>query len=243
MGSKARYAKYIVPILQETINKNNVTTYIEPFVGGANIIDKIKCKNRFGYDRSDTLIALLDQASKDWNKVLKENSREIWDKGKAYVKDGIISEDVSLADIGAMEFFASFSAGGFKKGYAKNVPGRNYFDEAYRNMEKQAPQLKGIIFKCQNYWELEPVSNAVIYLDPPYENTMTYGYANQSKMDYTKFWDWVRNIASNNYVFISEQKAPDDFEVLWKKEIKRTLGIYNDCRATEKLFRYKDGLK
>jgi len=41
MGSKAKYAKYIVPILQKTINKNDVDTYIECFVGGANIIDKI----------------------------------------------------------------------------------------------------------------------------------------------------------------------------------------------------------
>ena len=41
MGSKNRYAPYIVPILQKTIDKHNVNTYIEPFVGGANIIDKI----------------------------------------------------------------------------------------------------------------------------------------------------------------------------------------------------------
>lgn len=34
MGSKSRIAKYIVPILQECIDSNNVTTYIEPFVGG-----------------------------------------------------------------------------------------------------------------------------------------------------------------------------------------------------------------
>ena len=34
MGSKSRVAKYIVPIIQEKIDKNNVTTYIEPFVGG-----------------------------------------------------------------------------------------------------------------------------------------------------------------------------------------------------------------
>ena len=34
MGSKSRIAKYIVPILQESIDSNNVTTYIEPFVGG-----------------------------------------------------------------------------------------------------------------------------------------------------------------------------------------------------------------
>ena len=34
MGSKSRIAKYIAPILQECIDSNNVTTYIEPFVGG-----------------------------------------------------------------------------------------------------------------------------------------------------------------------------------------------------------------
>lgn len=33
MGSKAKYAKYIVPILQKTIDENNITTYIECFVG------------------------------------------------------------------------------------------------------------------------------------------------------------------------------------------------------------------
>ena len=41
MGSKNRYAPYIVPILQKTIDEHNADTYIECFVGGANIIDKI----------------------------------------------------------------------------------------------------------------------------------------------------------------------------------------------------------
>ena len=40
MGSKAKYAKYIIPILQRAIDENKVNTYIECFVGGANIIDK-----------------------------------------------------------------------------------------------------------------------------------------------------------------------------------------------------------
>lgn len=88
MGSKSRFAKDIVPILQKTIDDNNVDTYIECFVGGANIIDKIKCEKRYGYDRSDTLIALLKTATEDWDKVLKTPSRELWDKGKGYVKDG-----------------------------------------------------------------------------------------------------------------------------------------------------------
>lgn len=239
MGSKAKYAGYIVPILQKVINENNIDTYIECFVGGANIIDKIKCENRFGYDRSDTLIALLSLAAEDFDKVLKDGNRELWDKGKAYVKDGVMPENMTLAEIGAMEFFASFSNGGFPRGYAKNTPTRNYFQEAYRNLEKQAPNLKGIVFKSQNYWELEPVKNALIYLDPPYQNTKHYGYANQAKMDYDKFWNWVREISKDNYVFVSEQTAPDDFEVIWKQDVKRTVGKDNNFKAVEKLFKLK----
>ena len=180
MGSKAKYAKYIVPILQKCIDENNITLYIEPFVGGANIIDKIKCENRYGFDRSDTLIALLQTAANNFDNVLKEGSRELWDKGKAYVKDGKMPEDMTLAEIGAMEFFASYSNGGFPRGYAKNIPTRDYYNEAYRNMEKQAPNLKGINFSCQNYWDLSPkdIKNAVIYCDPPYQGTKIYGYAN-----------------------------------------------------------------
>lgn len=240
MGSKNKIANYIVPILQKAIDENNISTYIECFVGGANIIDKIKCENRIGYDRSDTLIALLDLASKDFDKVMKEGSRELWDKGKNYVKNGEKPEDMSLADIGAIEFFASYCNGGFPRGYAKNTEKRNYYLEAYKNLEKQSPNLKGITFKCQNYWELEDVKNCVIYLDPPYQNTKNYGYASQGKMDYDFFWNWVRKISKNNIVFISEQIAPEDFEVIWEKEVKRTTNKTNDFKATEKLFKMKD---
>lgn len=243
MGAKTKYAGSIVPILQKAIDDNNIDTYIECFVGGANIIDKINCANRYGFDRSDTLIALLTQAAEDWDGVLKDGNRELWDKGKGYVKDGIMPEDMSLADIGAMEFFASFSNGGFPRGYAKNTDKRNYFQEAYRNMEKQAPNLKDIHFGCQNYWELLPCKGAVIYLDPPYAGTKHYGYAKQEKMDYDHFWQWVRELSKENYVFVSEQTAPDDFEIIWHKDVKRTAGKDNNFEAVEKLFRYKDGLK
>jgi DNA adenine methylase len=240
MGSKAKYAKYIVPILQQVIDDNEVDTYIECFVGGANIIDKIKCENKYGYDRSDTLIALLSLAAENFDKVLKDGTRELWDMGKEYVKNNVKPEDMTLADIGAMEFFASYCNGGFPRGYAKNTATRNYYKEAYSNMEKQAPNLKDITFKCQNYWELEDAENAVIYLDPPYQNTKSYGYANQSKMDYEHFWNWVRDLSKNNYVFISEQSAPEDFEIVWEQEVKRTTNKKNDFKATERLYRLKE---
>ena len=238
MGSKNKYAKDIVPILQKCIDDNNITLYIEPFVGGANIIDKIKCKERYGFDRSDTLIALLQTAANNFDDVLKEGNRELWDKGKAYVKDGKKPEDMTLAEIGAMEFFASYCNGGFPRGYAKNTSTRNYFQEAYRNMEKQAPDLKGITFLCKDYQDLkiDDIENAVIYCDPPYKGTKIYGYAKQPKMDYEHFWDWVRKLSKKNYVFISEQSAPDDFESIWTQQVKRTTNKENNFKAVEHLF-------
>ena len=240
MGAKSKYAKDIVPILQKEIDDKGADTYIECFVGGANIIDKIKCKNRYGFDRSDTLIALLQQAAEDFDGVLKKGSRELWDKGKAYVKDGIMPDDMTLAQIGAMEFLASFCNGGFPRGYAKNTDKRDYYQEAYRNLQEQAPRLKGIIFKAQDYWMLDGATrNAVIYLDPPYQGTKQYGYARQPLMNYDHFWNWVRDISKNNSVFVSEQSAPDDFAIIWQKDITRTTNRENNFKATEKLFKWK----
>lgn len=47
-GSKNRISKFLVPIIQKYIDDNNIKTYIEPMVGGANIIDKIVCENKVG---------------------------------------------------------------------------------------------------------------------------------------------------------------------------------------------------
>ena len=50
--------------------------YWEPFVGGANVIDKIKCEKRVGSDKSITLIELLLKAQKDFDSLPLFCSRE-----------------------------------------------------------------------------------------------------------------------------------------------------------------------
>lgn len=238
MGSKAKYAEWIVPILQKAIDDNNVKIYIEPFCGGCNIIDKIKCEQKFAYDRSETLIALLKQAQEDFSKIPTSGSREMWDEGKAYVKDKQPLTTMSLADVGAIEFFGSYCNGGFPRGYAKNTTTRDYYKEAYNNLKRQSDNLKDIVFKCQNYWELdENTKNAVIYIDPPYQGTKQYNYANEIKMDYKFFWDWVRKISQDNFVFVSEQQAPEDFQEIWHHTAKRTIGTDNNFKTTERLFK------
>lgn len=60
MGSKSRIAKYIVPIIQTYVDDYS-SMYVEPFVGGANVIDKVKAKNKHGFDLNPYLIALLQR--------------------------------------------------------------------------------------------------------------------------------------------------------------------------------------
>ena len=61
VGSKNRIAKYIVPIIQSKIDElgDKCNGYFEPFVSGANVIDKIRCSHKHGYDSNQYLIVLL----------------------------------------------------------------------------------------------------------------------------------------------------------------------------------------
>ena len=66
MGSKARLSKDLVPIINNIIKQKQIDTYIEPFVGGANLIDKIKCDNRIGVDYNKYLIAMWQSLQSGW---------------------------------------------------------------------------------------------------------------------------------------------------------------------------------
>lgn len=61
VGSKNRLSKEIAPIIQSYIDNmgEQCNGYFEPFVGGANMIDKIKCCHKYGSDAHKYLIALL----------------------------------------------------------------------------------------------------------------------------------------------------------------------------------------
>ena len=77
VGSKNRISKYIVPIIQSHIDNPLCQGYIEPFVGGANIIDKIRCKRKFGYDTNKYLIALLKKSRDEPDEIPDTTSMNI----------------------------------------------------------------------------------------------------------------------------------------------------------------------
>lgn len=245
MGSKNRIAKYIVPILQECIDKNNIEIYVESCVGGANIIDKINCKTKIGTDNNPYLIALLKFARDNYN---KENAfpldidKELYSK----VRESYNKQTNEYSDYykGLVGFLASRNGRFFDGGYATPLPTRNWYDEAKRNLLKQAPSLKGIKFATQDYlyYKDKNIRNCLFYLDPPYKDTKSYKFAKD--FNHEEFWQFARDISKDNYVFISELEAPDDFECIYEQEIKRGIqkkkGV-DKVKSVEKLFIYKFG--
>lgn len=242
MGSKSRIAKHIVPIIQQHIDENKINTYIEPFVGGANVIDKISCEIKYGTDKNRYLIALLNRV-KDGKELYDSVSKDLYDKARTAFNSGDTSEFEDW-EVGNIGFIASFNGRWFDGGYAK--PGyektktgkryRDYYQEAKNNILKQSNDFSTIDFSVLDYKVWNP-QNAIIYCDPPYANTKQY--ANATDFDYEEFWQIIRKWSDNNIVLISEQNAPEDFECIWEQEVSRSIKAADKSKSTEKLFRYK----
>lgn len=243
MGSKSRIAKHIVPIIQKYIDENKPAFYLEPFVGGANVIDKIKCPNKFGSDKNKYLIALLKHVQSG-GQVYDSVSKDLYDKARTAFNNGDTSEFEDW-EVGNIGFIASYNGRWFDGGYAKagyektknGLRFRDYYREAKDNLMNQAPNLKGIEFRDCDYKHIINPRGCVFYCDPPYANTKQY--KNAANFDYDEFWQTMRDWSKNNIVIISEQNAPDDFEVIWEQPVSRSIKATDKSVSVEKLFKYK----
>lgn len=243
MGSKSRIAKYIVPIIQEYIDENNIKCYIEPFCGGANIIDKIKCNNKIASDNNKYLIALLQRVQSE-EYLLENVPKELYDKARVAfnIQDTSEFEDWEIGNIG---FLASYNGrwfdGGYAKaGYEKTKSGlryRDYYQESKNNIMNQASSLKDISFEVCDYKDYTTVEDCLIYCDPLYQGVKQF--LNSISFDYDEFWGWCRFMSKKNVVIISELNAPDDFECIWEKEVSRSIKATDKGRAIEKLFKMR----
>lgn len=216
MGSKARHAKEILPII--LADREPGQWYVEPFVGGANVIDKVD-GNRIGSDYNPYVIALWQAVADGW------------------VPPDIVTEEEynqarSERNVDARTAFIGFrlSFGGkFFGGYRRDVAGtkgcienmKTQSRRAKQSLVKQAASLKGVQFHHCSYDKLTIPPHSIIYCDPPCQGTT--GYAT-GEFDHGKFWQWCRDkVYEGHKVYVSEYTAPDDWVAVWEKTVNNTL--------------------
>ena len=240
MGSKNRISKYIAPIIQSYIDKNGVTNYLEPFVGGGNMIDKIKCKNKYGSDIDNILIALFKHLQNGGKLIPEEKvTYELYDKARKDYRDNNYSNFTEW-ELGCIGWLSSWGGKGFKGGFARSKNGRFRYREACTNILKQMPNLMDVHFSCCDYKDWDKLFddgklvNYVIYCDIPYENTTQYGF--NTNFNYEEFWNIMRKWSIKNIVLISEFNAPSDFKCIWSKEVINQINLSNkENRDSEKI--------
>lgn len=235
MGSKAKIAEFIVPVIQSHIAVSGSRTYIEPFAGGCNVIDKVKAENRIAADKNEYLIALFKHLQAG-GALPFEITKEEYDRARDNIAD------FPPWYVGAVGFLASFNGRFFDGGYAgirrENGKTRNYYQESKKNILNQIKGggIAGIDFMVKDYREFKPCG-CVIYCDPPYEETKDYISAKD--FNRPEFWQIMREWSRDNIVLISELQAPEDFITVWEREVDRSMKAKEHFRATEKLFVYR----
>jgi DNA adenine methylase len=228
MGSKNRIAKHLLPIMLAECEKHGITKWVEPFVGGANMIDKVPDTfERVGYDLNDHAIHALIDIRDNAESLPDAVSEEEYKNYKGLPPQSVTS----------WVRIACAYGGIFESKLAADRTGlRNYASEAKRNAIKQSPKIQNVQFICDSYENLN-FTNALIYCDPPYQGTSGY---KTGAFDHDKFFEWCRQQAKKNIVFVSEYNAPDDFECVWQGEIKTNFASQRKAathNAVEKLFK------
>ena len=171
-GSKNRISKFLVPIIQKYIDDNNIKTYIEPMVGGANIIDKIVCENKVGGDINSELIALLQYIQTDNEISIAPEMCTFEHYTDVRENRRLHTNKYSMKYTALIGYCASYGGRYFDGGYGRDSKGgRSIYNERVRNLKEQAPHLKDITFMCCDYKKFADCKDCLFYFDPPYKGT------------------------------------------------------------------------
>lgn len=230
-GGKSRLVKDLVPIFKNYLKDDMY--FIDAFAGSSKVSIGVSSFHEkvLAFDVNHYLIEMFDSLKKGWVPP-SDLTKEEYD----YIRK-------HYDECPALTAFAGFGcsfAGKWFGGYAKNAKGRNYAEIAYRSLLKDLEQIKKIEYKFQSFFSLN-TSNQLIYCDPPYKGTTAYGFV--GNFDNDLFWNKVRELSKDNIVLVSEYDAPDDFEIIWEKEVrlnlKSIIKTKNDENRMERLYKIK----
>lgn len=224
MGSKRRISKELLEIILK--NRTSGQYYVEPFVGGGNMIENVT-GNRIGSDFFEPVIKALTFVRDDIKNIPKNNT-EFTESDYNNAKNNPNPTNLECYALFSYSFMAKY-----RGGWARSR-NRDIVKESVRNNSIQSNLIQGVDLRTCSYDALIIPDNSIIYCDPPYENAAGYKTGSFNHKD---FWQWCRDKTIEGHeVFISEYNAPSDFTEVWCKTI---INNGNDNKAIEKLFKYE----
>ena len=234
LGGKHGIGKLIAEYITQACPYNTVNGYLEPFCGSLGVFKNMTDKNYKKYIASDMQSDLIELWKKIQNNSLRlpQNiSEEQYNKLKTAKSPNALKAVAAFGLSFGGKYFA-----GYAQKWAGNS-GRNFLNEFKTSINKIKPTItkSNVHFYNKSYTDFNP-KNMLIYCDPPYKSTEGYS---TGEFDNDLFWETMRKWSKNNCVFISEESAPSDFKVVWKKTKRRTLDKTNRFYKEEKIYAHK----
>ena len=241
IGSKSRYADELVGVM---FSECEPKRYIEPFVGGCNVMDKVDHPERMGVDINPYLIAMWKCLQdgvffpKKIRRELWKSERDFWYRTREDADDRRSKSTRELGFCGWVGFMASFNGRFYDGGYsghytleAKLLKPRDRISGNIKETLEQVEKLRGVNFVAGDYSLVRPMEGDLIYCDPPKpgEKRRAYDFG----FDFDRFWktmlEW--SAMKDVTVYISAIEAPEEFEIVWERPFRDIV---------EKLFRVKE---
>lgn len=235
MGGKSRIAKQLTEVILEYAESRDVL--VEPFMGAANMtvalaphFDRV-----YAYDIHEDLILMWRAVQNGWvppTETSKEEYYLLKDSSPSPLR-GFLGFGMSFGG----KWFAGYTGGGNPQEIeeVKRLrPGSqsNYIKPA-RNGVMKLVDHSNITVTLSSYLKIPTPRNAVIYCDPPYQQTTGYKHS----FDHGEFWKTMDEWSATNQVFVSSEQAPSNWETIWEKQVKGTLNKNSNVQPrTEKLF-------
>lgn len=255
-GSKKKISKKIVEIIKQNFGTDKPIYDI--FGGGGAITSECILNglevhyNDLDKDITNAFERVVSQ-DREWMKTLiisRDEFFEIKDKGNK-TTDDFLKLLVNSFGNQKRGYLYSKEISDSKYNLAKEIIENHDVFRGYKQTEtykraieqpKQLEQLERIDeVKATNksYQDFSKVSDAILYLDPPYEGTTHYGYINSFNSQ--EFYDWAFEMAKTNIVIISSYSISDKrFEAVYSFDKARS-NIQSRTRndKCEKLFMVK----
>ena len=228
-GKQKSGGAQIAKVINRIIRERGLATYAEPFCGGLSVTQRIVAPVRHASDACEALVRMYLALQTGWVPPV-ELSREEWTR----LRDANDPADPLTAFAG----FGCSNRGGWFASYATRYKftGGKYVEAAFA----AASSLKTKMRKCGDVrfaWGdyRVQVLGDIVYCDPPYAGTLGYP-AVPGEWDPVTFWAWVRGIADDRLVCVSEQSAPVDFVPLLAFSIQNKIAMSSATRRDEYLF-------